>query len=39
MTVRTMRETMDQAEYVYWSRYYARRAQEQQLELRKAGMG
>lgn len=37
MTVRRMRAEMDSGEYLYWTRYYARRAQERELEAKKAG--
>lgn len=31
MTVARLRAEMDNGEFVYWSRYYARRAQEREL--------
>ena len=37
MTVGRMREEMDNQEFVYWSRYYARKAQAEELERLKAG--
>ncbi len=36
-TVANMRRVMTQTEFLYWSRYYVRRAQEQELEQAKAG--
>lgn len=37
MTVRELRSRMSADEHVYWQMYYARRAQEIELEQRKAG--
>ena len=37
MTVREMRARMDNAEFVRWDVYYARIAQQQELERLKAG--
>jgi hypothetical protein len=36
-TVRELRATMGQDEFVYWSRYYAIKAQREELERLKAG--
>ena len=33
----TVAERMSYQEFVYWTRFHSRRAQAQQLELRKAG--
>lgn len=37
MTLARMRAEMGNDEYVLWTRYYARRKQEQELETMKAG--
>ena len=37
MTVREMRARMDNAEFVRWDMYYARIAQQQELERLKSG--
>lgn len=37
MTVRDLRDRMDNAEFVRWDGYYARIAQQMELERRKAG--
>lgn len=37
MTVARLRRELTQAEFVYWTRYYALKAQARELELRKAG--
>lgn len=39
MTVRELRERMDQAEFVRWDMYYARIAQQMQLEQLMRGGG
>lgn len=38
MTVADLRERMSQAEFVYWTRYYALKAQTEELERLKAGV-
>lgn len=38
MTVAEMRVRMDQGEFVYWTRYYALKAQTEELERLKAGV-
>lgn len=39
MTVARLRVEMDQGEYVHWCAYYARRAQREDLEAKKAKRG
>lgn len=39
MTVDEMRQRMSGDEFLYWSIYYARKAQRQELEMRRAGHG
>lgn len=38
MTVARLRTEMDQGEFVYWTRYYALKAQREELERLKAGV-
>lgn len=38
MTVADMRQRMSQAEFLYWTRYYALKAQAEELERLKAGL-
>lgn len=37
MTVASLRERMSSAEFVRWQVYYARKAQREELETKKAG--
>lgn len=37
MTVGELRQRMSNAEFVYWTRYYALKAQREELERLKAG--
>ena len=39
MTVSQLREQMSNDEFVYWDMYYARKAQREELELKKAQAG
>ena len=38
MTVADLRERMSQAEFLHWTRYYALKAQAEELERMKAGV-
>lgn len=38
MVVDEMRRRMTQAEFIYWTRYYALKAQREELERGKAGV-
>ena len=38
MTVAEMRARMDQSEFIYWTRYYALKAQREELERLRAGV-
>lgn len=38
MTVARLRAEMSNGEYVYWTRYYGRKAQREELERLKAGV-
>lgn len=37
MTVARMRAEMSNQEFVYWSRFYMRKAQREELEMKRAG--